>query len=81
VLIGDLGPLAATFQADIVPGSNEPPKPLSSLKFEGLALLEAGRIALVNDNDFDIDATGSAAADPAGRRTCLWILSLPSSGR
>ena len=81
VLIGDLGPLAATFQADIVPGSNEPPKPVSSLKFEGLALLEAGRIALVNDNDFDIDATGSAAADPAGRRTCLWILSLPSSGR
>jgi hypothetical protein len=44
-------------------------------------LLEDGRIALVNDNDFDIDATGSAAADPAGRRTCLWILSLPSSGR
>jgi len=45
------------------------------------ARLGVRRIALVNDNDFDIDATGNAAADPAGRRTCLWILSLPSSGR
>lgn len=80
-LIGDLGPLASTFQADIVPGSSVPPQPISSLKFEGLALLGPGRIALINDNDFDIDATGSAAADPAGRRTCLWILSLPPSGR
>ena len=75
-LVADLAPLAAAFQADVVPGSTTAPARLSELKFEGMTLLGPDRVALVNDNDFDIAADGGGPAVPAARRTCLWILRL-----
>lgn len=77
-LVADLAPLAARFAADITPGSGEAPSKLSDLKFEGLALLAPDTVAIVNDNDFDMDAAGAAPASPPIRRTCLWVVSLPN---
>jgi len=77
-LVADLAPLAAAFQADVVPGSTAAPARLSELKFEGMTLLGPDRVALVNDNDFDIAADGGGPAVPAARRSCLWILRLPA---
>ena len=75
-LVADLAPLAATFQADVVPGSTAAPARLSELKFEGMTILGPDRVALVNDNDFDIAVDGGGPASPPARRTCLWILRL-----
>jgi len=79
--VADLAPLAARFHADIVPGMEKRPKKLSELKFEGMTLLAGQRVALVNDNDFDMNAAGTGPATPAKRRTCLWILRLPQLAR
>ena len=82
-LVGDLTPLAARFEADIVPHGSSlnatglAPRKVSSLKFEGIAFLGDTRVAVVNDNDFDTVADGSAPASPPQRRTCLWVLRLP----
>ena len=77
-LVADLAPLAERFQRDIEPGGKgRPPRKLAELKFEGLTVLADGRIAILNDNDFDVVADGSAAAAPPRRRSCLWILSVP----
>ena len=77
-LVADLAPLAARFQRDIEPGGDgRAPKKLAELKFEGLTVLADGRIAILNDNDFDVVADGSTAASPPRRRSCLWILTVP----
>lgn len=69
----DLELFARRFQADIDPAAGERMKP-ADLKFEGMAVLGGGRIAIVNDNDFDIGADGATPRSPPGRRTCVWIL-------
>ena len=74
--VADLAPLAARFHADILPGMGKRPKKLSDLKFEGMTLLDGQRVALVNDNDFDLNAAGTGPATPPNRRTCLWVLRL-----
>lgn len=76
-LVADLAPLAADFHRSIAPGATGAPARLSDLKFEGMAVVGPDRVALVNDNDFDIAADGAAAASPPARRTCLWVLRLP----
>jgi len=79
--VADLAPLAARLHADIVPGAGKRPKKLSDLKFEGMTLLDGQRVALVNDNDFDMNAAGTGPATPPNRRTCLWVLRLPKRVR
>ena len=73
-LVADLAPLAPIFNAALNRGASGAPGKLSDLKFEGLALLAPGVAAIVNDNDFDMDAAGAAPADPPIRRTCLWVV-------
>ncbi len=73
-LVADLAPLAPIFNAALNRGASGAPEKLSDLKFEGLALLAPGVVAIVNDNDFDMDAAGAAPADPPIRRTCLWVV-------
>ncbi len=73
-LVADLAPLAPIFNAALNRGASGAPGKLSDLKFEGLALLAPGVVAIVNDNDFDMDAAGAAPADPPIRRTCLWVV-------
>jgi len=73
-LVADLAPLAPTFNSELNRGASGAPGKLSDLKFEGLALLAPGVVAIVNDNDFDMDAAGAAPADPPIRRTCLWVV-------
>lgn len=72
-LAADLEPLARRFQADIEPAAGAALKP-ADLKFEGLAALDRGRVAIVNDNDFDIGPDGAAPRSPPRRRTWVWIL-------
>ena len=73
-LVADLAALAPIFNSKLNRGASGPPGKLSDLKFEGLALLAPGVVALINDNDFDMDAAGAAPADPPIRRTCLWVV-------
>ena len=73
-LVADLAALAPIFNSKLNRGASGPPGKLSDLKFEGLALLAPGVVALINDNDFDMDPTGAAPADPPIRRTCLWVV-------
>lgn len=81
-LVIDLAPLASRLQRDIEPGGKgRAPRKLAELKFEGLTVLADGRIAILNDNDFDVVGDGSAAAAPPRRRTCLWILTVPGMPR
>lgn len=69
----DLKPLARQFQSAIEPAAVAPMKP-ADLKFEGLAVLDGGRVAIVNDNDFDMGPDGGSPNKPPRRRTCLWVL-------
>jgi len=80
-LVADLAPLAPIFHRALVLGGEGAPAKLSDLKFEGMAVLAPGLVALVNDNDFDMDAAGGAPADPPIRRTCLWVLRFAPAGR
>ena len=73
-LVADLAALAPIFNAELNRGASGAPGKLSDLKFEGLALLAPGVVAIVNDNDFDMDPAGDAPADPPIRRTCLWVV-------
>jgi hypothetical protein len=71
-LLVDLGPLVPRLRADVfdeeTAGRGGP-----ALKIEGLAVLDAGRVLLVNDNDFAVpEGTGPQAA-----KTCLWVVGLP----
>ena len=76
-LVADLAHLADEFHRSMVPGATEAPARLSDLKFEGMAIVGPDRVALVNDNDFDIAPHGAAASSPPSRRTCLWLLRIP----
>ena len=73
-LVADLMPLVPRLARDIDPDGEPPTRP-ADLKIEGMAWLGDGRVALVNDNDFDIAA--ATADNAARRRSCLWILRLP----
>jgi hypothetical protein len=73
-LVADLLPLVPRLARDI-DSDGEPPARPADLKIEGLAWLGDGRIAIVNDNDFDIAAAGAGKA--ATRRSCLWIVRIP----
>ena len=73
-LVADLAALAPIFNSELNRGASGPPGKLSDLKFEGLALLAPGVVALINDNDFDMDTAGAAPADPPIRRSCLWVV-------
>ncbi|MFM7522104.1 MAG: esterase-like activity of phytase family protein [Planctomycetota bacterium] len=73
-LVADLLPLVPRLARDIDSGSEPPARP-ADLKIEGLAWLGDGRVAIVNDNDFDIAAADAGKA--AARRSCLWILRVP----
>lgn len=73
-LVADLAALAPIFNSELNRGASAAPGKLSDLKFEGLALLAPGVVALINDNDFDMDPAGAAPADPPIRRTCLWVV-------
>jgi len=73
-LVADLLPLVPRLARDIDPDGEPPARP-ADLKLEGLAWLGDGRIAIVNDNDFDIAAAGADKA--ATRRSCLWIVHVP----
>lgn len=80
-LVADLAPLAPIFNAELNRGASGAPGKLSDLKFEGLALLAPGLVAIINDNDFDMDAAGAAPADPPIRRTCLWVVRFDADAR
>jgi hypothetical protein len=75
-LVADLEPLIPTLAAHVTDGAWRPAAPgrLPNLKLEGLAILDDRRIALVNDNDFDI-AHRDDPREPT-RRSCLWIIRL-----
>lgn len=75
-LVADLAGLLPRFASDITGGVWQP-KPgerVAGLKLEGIAVIDAHRVAIVNDNDFNMDHI----EDPAEpeRKSCLWIVSL-----
>lgn len=82
-LVADLGPLLPTLAAHVTDGAWRPAAPgrPPNLKLEGLAILDDHRIALVNDDDFDIAHRDDP--DEPRRRSCLWIIRLaaPLAGR
>jgi len=74
-LVADLAPHLPAMADHVTDGAwrkygDEPP----GLKIEGMAVLDPHRVALVNDNDFNIDWI----EDPAEpqRRNCLWVIEL-----
>lgn len=69
-LVADLGHLVPAMRHDIYGDTNRSSE--APLKLEGMALLDADRIALVNDNDFGVNVPlGNPCA------TCLWVIRLP----
>jgi len=75
-LVADLVGLLPQFASDITGGVWQPKsgEKVAGLKLEGIAVIDAYRVAIVNDNDFNIDHI----EDPSEpeRRSCLWIVSL-----
>lgn len=75
-LVADLAGLLPQFASDITGGVWQPKsgEKVAGLKLEGIAVIDAYRVAIVNDNDFNIDHI----EDPSEpeRRSCLWIVSL-----
>lgn len=72
-LLADLAPLVPRLRQDVF-GEEAAGRAGPSLKIEGLAVLDAGRVLFVNDNDFAVpEGTGTQAA-----KTCLWVVGLPS---
>lgn len=74
-LVADLAPLLPRMARD-VHGSHTHDAP--PLKLEGLAILDARHVVIVNDNDFGVDGNGGNQADDprAPPRTCLWTVEL-----
>jgi hypothetical protein len=71
-LLVDLAPLVPRLRQDVF-GEENADSAGPTLKIEGLAVLDAGRVLLVNDNDFAVpEGTGTQAA-----RNCLWVVGLP----
>jgi hypothetical protein len=72
-LLADLEPLVPRLRQDVF-GTEDAGRGGPPLKVEGLAVLDAGRVLLVNDNDFAVpEGTGTQAA-----RNCLWVVGLPA---
>jgi hypothetical protein len=72
-LLADLGPLVPRLRQDVF-GAEGSGHGGPKLKIEGLAVLDANRVLLVNDNDFAVpEGTGT---EPA--KTCLWVVGLPA---
>jgi hypothetical protein len=72
-LIADLTPLVPRLRQDVF-GEEAAGRGGPTLKIEGLAVLDAGRVLFVNDNDFAVpEGTGTQAA-----RNCLWVVGLPA---
>jgi hypothetical protein len=70
-LVADLANLRPAMLRDVY-GEDHDKKELE-LKLEGLAILDSGRVALVNDNDFGVHAPKGASSPP---RTCLWVVAV-----
>ncbi len=72
-LVADLAPLVPAMlrhvYGDAAAAASAP------LKLEGMAMLGPGRIAVVNDNDFGINAEPGADC-----RSCVWVLRLTATG-
>lgn len=72
-LLADLTPLVPRLRQDVF-GAEAAGRGGPTLKIEGLAVLDAGRVLLINDNDFAVpEGTGTQAA-----RNCLWVVGLPA---
>jgi hypothetical protein len=74
-LVADLAPHLSAMADHVTDGQwrksgDEPP----GLKLEGLAILDPHRVAIVNDNDFNIDWIEDH--DEPQRRNCLWVIQL-----
>lgn len=78
-LVADLRPLLGQFAQDITAGAwkPEPGEAIAGLKLEGMAIIDQRHIAVINDNDFNADATNDP--DEPFRRSCLWIIALPTT--
>lgn len=74
----DVRPVAKTLVADLAPLLPAMRRAAADgpLKIEGLAVLDARHVALVNDDDFGVRE--DAASDPQSL-TCLWVVRLPES--
>lgn len=68
-LVADLAPLVPRFRSDARLSADAP------LKLEGIALLDAGRIAMCNDDDFAVACRPEADPRP---RSCLWVVKIPA---
>ncbi len=74
-LVADLAPHLPAMADHIMDGAwrkqdDEPP----GLKIEGIAILDPHRVALINDNDFNIDWIEDR--DAPQRKNCLWVIEL-----
>jgi len=78
-LVTDLRPLLGQFAQDITAGAwkPEPGEAIAGLKLEGMVIIDQRHIAVINDNDFNVDATNDP--DEPFRRSCLWIIALPTT--
>lgn len=70
-LVADLGPLVPEIEAAVY-GGPSPTGKRRQLKLEGLAILDGRRVAIVNDDDFAVDARDGATAP----RSCLFVIEL-----
>ena len=66
-LVADLAPRLASMRGDVLGRDAK-----GSIKIEGLAVVDAARLLLVNDDDFGVNARG----DSAPPRTCFWLVTL-----
>jgi len=74
-LVADLAPHLPAMADHVTDGAwrkhdDEPP----GLKIEGMAVLDPHRVALINDNDFNIDWLEDH--DEPQRKNCLWVVQL-----
>lgn len=74
-LVADLAPHLPAMADHVTSGEwrkhgDEPP----GLKLEGMAVLDPHRVALINDNDFNMDWIEDR--DEPQRKNCLWVIQL-----
>lgn len=74
-LVADLAPHLPAMADHVMDGAwrkhdDEPP----GLKIEGMAILDPHRVAVINDNDFNIDWIEDH--DEPQRKNCLWVIQL-----
>jgi hypothetical protein len=73
-LVADLAPLLPAMRGAVAGEPDAAAAAKGPLKIEGLAVLDARHVALVNDDDFGVRED---AADDPRSRTCLWVVRLP----